>query len=175
MNGPTLKERGISLAVSLSFHAALLFFLIKVVPPVRGYLYRNVVDVKIVSPETIYFPRIAGLAEENQLSGVPSPGPLPEEADIREAEVERQINPEPGIVYLRNLGFGRETAERGDPVDYSATVPPFDLVPSPKSKGGFSLDIGERKSESEDFGEKKKAENTGFFRLLPIGFGLSPF
>ncbi len=162
MNGSTLKERGISLIVSLSFHAALLFFLIKVVPPVRGYLYRSVVDVKIVSPETIYFPRTAGLAENNQSFGVPSAGLLPEETDVREAEVERQVNPDTGIVYLRNLEFGRETAEIGDPMDFSAAAPLFDLVPSPKSKGGFSLDIGERKSESEDFGEKKTQKTPDF-------------
>jgi TonB family protein len=58
--------------------------------------------------------------------------------------------PEPGVVYLRNLAIGRDT-ER---LDFAGTIPSFDLVPSPKTEGGFSLGIDPKQPESEEMDEK---------------------
>jgi len=159
MNRTNIKERGISILVSLFFHFAVLFLLIKVVPPVRVNLYRQVADVKIVSPEMMFFPRIDGSSGDSQTSGVPPSGQSLEEPAIRMEEDLRQATPDPGIVYLRNLNIGRDMERSRDRLDFSETIPRFDLVPSPKSKGGFSLEISRRKSESEETVEKEERED----------------
>jgi len=151
MNRTNLKERGISIFVSLSFHVCILFLLIKVVPPVRMYLYRQVADVRIVSPEKMYIPRIAGLSEDPSTSGVPSQSiPDEERSVLGEQDLQRVESIEAGVVYLRNLAFGRQT-ER---TDSSRTMPTFDLIPSPKAEGSFSIGIVREKLESEEM-EKK--------------------
>jgi TonB family protein len=147
-----IRERGISILVSLLFHVAILFLLIKVVPPVRVYLYRQVAEVRIVSPERMYLPRIAGLSEEIQTPGVPSQSFMDIE-DLPQAE-----SPEPGVVYLRNLAIGRDT----DRLDFAGMIPSFDLVPSPKTEGGFSLGIGPNQPESYEKDEKDISTDLDF-------------
>ena len=147
MDQINIRERGVSILVSLLFHVAIIFLLIKVVPPVRVNLYRQVADVRIVSPERMYLPRIAGLSEEIQTSGELSQSIPNEELSVPDKEDLPQLeSPEPGVVYLRNLAIGRDTERR----DFSVTTPSFDLVPSPKTEDGFSLDIGQKQSESEE-------------------------
>ena len=146
MNQTNIKERGISILVSLLFHVAIFLLLIKVVPPIRVYLYRQVADVRIVSPETMYLPRIAGLSEEIRTSGVSSPSIPYEEPSFPGKEDLPQVEfPEPGIVYLRNLAIGRGTEWQVS----SETMPTFDLIPTPRAGGGFSLEIGQKQPESE--------------------------
>ena len=151
MNRTNIKERGISILVSLLFHVVILLLLIKIVPPVRVYLYRQVADVRIVSPERMYLPRIAGLSEETRTPGVLSQSMAYEEPSVPGIEDLPQVEPpEPGVVYLRNLAIGRDT-ERPD---FSRTIPSFDLVPSPKTEGGFSLGIVRKQPGSEEMDEK---------------------
>jgi TonB family protein len=139
MNRANMKERGISILVSVLFHVAVLFLLIKLVPPVRIYLYRQVANVRIVEPRTMYLSRITGLFE-TQTSGSPSPQMSSEDLSVRGTEDWQQIEPDPGVVYLKNLNIGR---------DVEQTTESFDLIPSPKSEGSFSLGIGQKKPEYE--------------------------
>lgn len=164
LNGSTLKERGISLLVSLAFHAILMIFLVKVIPPVRGYLYRNVADVRIMSPEAVFIPRIYGLTEDTQATGASSPDPPIEDTSVQASAGESQADPDPGIVYLRNLGIGRSMAGIRDRMDPTEMIPRFDLVPSPKSEGGFSLRIERRKTESEEIAGKDGGKDLNFLR-----------
>jgi len=140
MNRANMKERGICILVSLLFHVIVLFLLIKVVPPVRIYLYRQVADVRIVEPETMYLPRIAGLSE-TQTSGPSSQqtplGNLP----VQEVEDVQPFEPVPGVVYLKNLDINRNIEQ---------TRKLFNLIPSPKSKESFSLSIDRKKQEYEE-------------------------
>ena len=66
-----------------------------------------------------------------------------------------QVVPDPGVVYLRNLSFGRDLSEIAAGSDFHEAVPRFDLVPSPKSKGSFSLRIGRGEEETEEPVEEK--------------------
>lgn len=149
MNRTNIKERGISILVSLLFHAAMLFLLVKVVPPVRVYLYRQVADVQILSPETMYAPRIQGNPELEELS------------DRREGIIQ-QVEPDPGTVYLRNLDTGRDTDKSSHSPDFYGTIPRFDLLPSSKREGSFSLGISRKESEHEEITEKEVRENPDF-------------
>ena len=155
MNGTTLKERGISLFVSLAFHAILLIFLVKIIPPVRGYLFRNVADVKIVSPETVFIPRIYELFEDTQAIGVTSPESSFEDPSAQSLEGASWVDPDPGIVYLRNLDFGRSLAGIRGRINPAEMMPRFDLVPSPRSEGGFSIGIGRKNKESDEAAAKE--------------------
>ncbi len=155
MNGTTLKERGISLLVSLAFHAILLIFLVKIIPPVRGYFFRNVADVRIVSPETVFIPRIYELFGDTQATGATSPEPSFEDTSVQALEGAGRVEPDPGIVYLKNLDLGRALAGIRDRTDPAEMMPRFDLVPSPKSEGGFSLGIGRRETESDEAAGKE--------------------
>jgi len=154
LNATTLKERGISLLVSLAFHAILLVFLVKIIPPVRGYFFRNVADVRIVSPETVFIPRIYELYGDEQAVGRTSPEPPFEDPSVQALESRSRAGPDPGVVYLRNLDFGREVAEIQDRMDPAEMMPRFDLVPSPKSEGGFSIGIGRKKTEADEAAAK---------------------
>jgi TonB family protein len=146
VNRTILKEKGISILASLLFHAAILLLLVKVVPPVQVYLFRQVTDVHIVPPGTMYYPRIENLSEEFQAPGSSSPRVSPENLSIRAAEDSPAGEPNPGIIYLRNLDMGREM-ERDQKL--------FNLVPSPKGKGGFSLGIDRERSEPENRDEEE--------------------
>ena len=147
MDRTNIKERGMSILVSLLFHAAILFLLIEIVPPVRVYLYRQVAEVRIISPERMYIPRIAGLSEETRISGELSKTETEEMPSVPGIEDRQQMeSPEPGVVYLRNLAIGRDTEKS----DFSRTKPSFDLVPSPLSEGGFSLGIDRKKPETAE-------------------------
>jgi len=162
MNRTNLKERGFSILASLLFHVAVLFVLIKVVPPVRIYVYRQVADVRIVSPETIYLARMEEFSEEIQTSGFLPQQTLPEDLSVRREEDLQRVEQDPGVVYLRNLGIGRDIKRNRERQDFSGTIPQFELLPLPKSKGGFSLEIGRMKSESEELGEKDVREDVDF-------------
>jgi len=161
LNRSNLKERGISIFVSLLFHVVILFFLIKIVPPVRVPLYRKVADVRIVSPERMYFPRIAGLTStpDEELS-------LPGKEDIQQVE-----SIEPGVVYLRNLAFDRDR-EGTDP---SKTNPLFDLIPTPKAEGSFSLGIGLDKPEAEEINKEEIPSNLDLSQYSRPALSALPF
>ena len=60
MSRDNVKEKAFSILVSLVFHVTVVFLLVKIVPPVRVFLYRQVAEVRILSPEKVYYPRIAG-------------------------------------------------------------------------------------------------------------------
>jgi TonB family protein len=160
-NGSNLKERGISILVSLAFHIALLLVLFKIVPPVKVYVYRQVADVRIVSPEGLYLPRIAGISEESSASEAPRPQSIPsgEASSGEEQGVFQEESIEPGVVYLRNLTLGRER-ERGAS---SQATPSFDLIPNPKPEGRFTLGIGRERPEGE---ESESQEITPDFSAL---------
>jgi TonB family protein len=160
-NGSSLNERGISILVSLVFHIALLLLLVKIVPPVKMYLYRQVADVRIVSPEGLYFPRIAGLSEVPSPSETPATQSIPSGAFPIEEEttVSRVESVEPGVVYLRNLTLGR--GREGE--DSSQAAPSFDLIPDPKPEGRFTLGIGREQPEME---ESESEEITPDFSTL---------
>ncbi len=149
MSQTYLKERGISILASLLFHAAILLLLVKIVPPVQVYPFRLVADVHIAPPETIYYPRIENLSAEFQTSGLLSPRASPEDLSIRAVEDLSAREPDPGVIYLRNLDMGREME-----TDQEL----FNLVPSPKSKGGFSLGIDRRRLEPENRDEDENRE-----------------
>ena len=158
MNRTNMKERGISILVSLFFHAAVLFLLIKLVPPVRVYLYRHAADVHIVSPERMYIPRIAGLSDEIQTFGPSSQQTPIGDLSVQEVEDVQLFEPDPGVVYLKNLEIGRnieQTRER------------FDLISSPKSKGSFSLIIDRKKPEYEERGEENIQKDLDFSKYNP--------
>jgi TonB family protein len=53
---------------------------------------------------------------------------------------------EPGVVYLKNMTFGRAVEKP----DASRTIPSFDLVPSPRAESGFSLGIDRKKAEADE-------------------------
>jgi len=149
MNRTNIKERGISILASLLFHAVILFLLVKVVPPVRVYLYRQVAEVHIVSPEKMYLPRIQGIPEL-------------EESSNQGEEVLQQVEPDPGIVYLRNMDVGRDIDKSSGRPEFYGTIPRFDLVPSPKSKGSFSLGIDRKPTEPEERVEKEVRKDVDF-------------
>lgn len=146
-----IKEKGICILLSLSFHVLIFFLLLKVVPPVKFYLYRQVADVRIISSESIYIPRIAGLLEESPLPEQPSQSAPEELSDPGIVNLPQELSPEPGVVYLRNLAVLREARR----TDLSGSVPSFDLVPSPKAKGGFSLGIEREKTSFEEKDQKE--------------------
>jgi outer membrane biosynthesis protein TonB len=152
-NDANLKERGVSILASLSFHALLLFFLVKIVPPVKMYLYRQVADVRIASPEGLYFPRIAGVSGEPAAPEEFPQSIARQEGSPGEPVREEMESIEPGVVYLRNLAFGREREQE----DVSQTAPAFNLIPDPRSKGRFSLEISREKPESEEGDNKAKS------------------
>jgi TonB family protein len=162
MNRTTIRERGIGIVVSLVFHVAVLFLLIEAVPPVRIYLYRQVADVRIVEPETVFIPRIAGLAEtgtaglstqRTNFGGLSGRGG--EDLSFRGPEDEPQMgkDSEPGVVYLKNLDFGRNRKDTGER---------FDLTPSPKPKGGFSLSIDRKKPGDNERVEEDTRKDLDF-------------
>ena len=147
MNRTNWKERGLSILISLSFHVVVLFLMIKLVPPIRIYLYRQVADVRIVEPSAMYLPQIAGLSEA-QTPGMPTSQPSPVEGlPVQEAVDVPLYEPVPGVVYLKNLAIVR---------DVEQTAQSFDLIPSPKAKGNFSLGISRKKPELEE----REVENT---------------
>lgn len=141
-----------------------MIFLIKIIPPVRGYLYRNVADVRIVSPEAVFIPRIYGLTEDTQATGASSQEPPIEDISVQASAGESRVIPDPGIVYLRNLEIGRSMAGIRDGMDPAEMIPRFDLVPSPKSEGGFSLRIDRKKTESEEMAGKESGKDLNFLR-----------
>ncbi len=159
MNRTNWKERGLSILISLSFHVVVLFLLIKLVPPIRVYLYRQVADVRIVEPSAMYMPRIAGLTEAQTPGGQTSQPSLVEGLPVvQESEDAQLFEPVPGVVYLKNLTIVR---------DVEQTAQSFDLVPSPKGKGNFSLGISRKKPELEERGEENTRQNLDFSRYSP--------
>ncbi len=158
MNRTNWKERGLSILISLSFHVVVIFFLIKLVPPVRVHLYRQVADVRIVEPSAMYLPRIAGLSEAQTPGGTASqPSPV-EGLPVQDAEDAPIVEPDPGVVYLKNLAIVR---------DVEQTAQSFDLVPSPKTKGSFSLGISRKKPEKEKREEVNTRQDLDFSRYSP--------
>lgn len=151
MNQTNVKERVIGMLVSLLFHAVMLYLLVKVVPPVRVYLYRQVAEVQILSPERMYVPRIQGGPETEGLS------------DRRETIIP-QVEPDPGTVYLRNLDPGRDTDKSIYDPDNYGTIPRFELLPSPKKEGSFSLAIGREESEHTEITENEVRARPDFTR-----------
>ncbi|UCE40059.1 MAG: TonB C-terminal domain-containing protein [Candidatus Aminicenantes bacterium] len=143
-----------SFLASVLFHMILLFFLIKLVPPVRVYLFRHAADVRIVEPKMVSFPRIEGSSEVHT-SGSPSPQISSEDLSVRGTEDRQQIAPNPGVVYLKNLNFGRAVEQ---------TTESFDLIPSPKTEGRFSLDIGRKKPEHEEWVGEDTSKGLDFSR-----------
>jgi TonB family protein len=53
---------------------------------------------------------------------------------------------EPGVVYLKNMTFGRAVEK----LDASRTAPSFDLIPSPRAGKGFSLGIARKSTEADE-------------------------
>jgi TonB family protein len=142
MSRTSRNEKGISLLVSVLFHLGLLFLLIELVPPVRLYLFRHAADVRIVDPETVFIPRIAGVATPVPLTpGSSSPQIFSEGPIARGTEDRQQLEANPGVVYLKNVSFGR---------DVGGATESFDLVPSSKSEGSFSLAISRKKPGNEE-------------------------
>ena len=148
MTRTSLKERGISILVSLVFHAVILYLLVKVVPPVRVHFYRQVADVKILSPETMYIPRIEGDAGLEESAG-------------QGEEVLWPVEPAPGTVFLRNLEIDREKDENRSITELYGAIPRFDLVPSSKGEGTFSLGIS-KESEPEEMVDKEVRKGLDF-------------
>jgi TonB family protein len=147
MSRENIKEKAFSILVSLVFHVTVVFFLVKIVPPVRVFLYRQVADVRILSPEKVYYPRIAGLSEETGTSGgLPASRPPEESVTTNIEGVQQPAAVEPGVVYLKNMTFGRAEEKP----DASPAAPSFDLIPSPQAGGGFSLQINRKKTEADE-------------------------
>lgn len=149
MNQTNVKERGISILVSLLFHAFMLYLLVKVVPPVRVYLYRQVAEIQILSPEMLYVPQIQG---EVALEGLSD----------RRGAIMPQVEPDPGTVYLRNLDPGRDTDKSIYSPDNYGAIPRFDLLPLPKKEGSFSLGISREESEHGEITENEVRERPDF-------------
>jgi TonB family protein len=165
MNRDNLRERGISLLVSFLFHAAFLFFLIKLDPPVKFYLFRHVAEVRIVEPGIISYPRIAELPDPPS-SGSHSPGASSGHFAEQVAEVPQLVEPTPGVIYLKNLSLGM-------PDEQTAEI--FDLVPAPKREGKFSLNISPKESSSAKKEEAKTGMDLGFRPSQPLALSNLPF
>jgi hypothetical protein len=165
VNRANMKERGISILASVLFHVILLFLLTKLVPSVRIQLFRHAADVRIVDLKTMSFPRIAGLSEA-ETSGSQSPQTSPEVLSVQGTYGLPQISPEPGVVYLKNMNFGRSM----EPTKLS-----FDLVPTPQSEGSFSLGI-DRKIPGDDLRkEKETGEDPDFSKTHAQPLSSFPF
>ena len=134
-----MKEKGISFLTSLLFHIFVLFVLIRIIPPVRVYVFRLAADVRIVEPGTISFPRIAGITETPSSESISSQISS-ENRSLQGTGASQQVELSPGIVYLKNLHMGR--------ID-TRTAEDFDLIPSAKSEGKFSLAIGRKAPQYE--------------------------
>jgi TonB family protein len=147
-----MKERGISVLGSVLFHVVLLILLIKLVPPVRAPLFRLSTEVRIVDPRTIFFPRIVGESEV-QTSGSLSPQSTSEVLSVQGSDDLQPVTPVPGVAYLKNLSIGGFV----EPTKQS-----FDLIPTPKSEGGFSLGIDRKKSEYDTWAEQEIREEVDF-------------
>jgi TonB family protein len=142
-----MKEKAFCILFSLVFHVTVVFLLIKIVPPVRVFPYRQVAEVRIESPEKMYFPRIAGLSEETGPSeGLPTVQSSEEPVTTVIQGVQQAGSIEPGVVYLKNMTFGRAVEK----LDAFRTAPSFDLIPSPRAGEGFSLGIARKNTEADE-------------------------
>ena len=166
---PEVKTKGISLIISLLFHAALIYLLLKVVPPVRFYLFQKVADVVIVSPDNIFFPPIGRYSAEPGNRGEPSREVSPETVSQNEGEASVSGERHQGKVYLPNLSLGLDRQEREEVSYPYEAVPEFHLDPAPKKKTGFSLGLSMEKSEKESTGMENAPKNLNLPRLVSTG------
>jgi TonB family protein len=155
MERTRMKERGISILVSVIFHAVMLFLLIRLFQPVRVYLFRHAADVRIIDPLMISFPRTEGLSEDRTAESASLPMSS-EKISLRGTDDLQRIDPGPGIVYLKNLNISPDKEQRAES---------FDLIPSPKREGHFSLAISQKKLSQEKGREKDTFKSLDFFKL----------
>lgn len=160
-----MKEKGISLLASLSLHAVFLFMLIRLAPPIRIYIFRHAADVRIFEPGVISYSGIEEIKDDRtrELSSSRSPsGDLPG----ADEDVAGQVEMSPGVVYLKNLDKGREG---------KVGMPEFDLIPSPKSEGKFSLAINPEKPTEEDSRGSESLSNLDFSTVFTPALSYMPF
>lgn len=168
MNGSRIKERGISLLASLFFHVVILFLFVRLVPPVRVYLFRHAADVRIVDPGIISFPQIAG-DPDTPSSGSPSSQVSFVELPEEEGGGRQQVEPSPGVVYLKNLNLGRTQVQATEK---------FDLIPSPRSEkkeGNFSLSISRKDQDNPQLGEEENRVTPVFSAINAPALASLPF
>ncbi len=150
INRPDIKLKGISLFSSILFHILILFILVKISPSVRLYLFQEVAEVRIVSPEKIYLPQLDRLPDQPEKSGAVIQKTSMERATAIGGEGGSVIETEQGQVYLSNLSISRivNRGEEGQPS--SKLVSEFRLNTSSGSKSNFTLGVGHQDSETTD-------------------------
>jgi len=162
---PETKLRGISLAISIFFHMAILFVLVKISPPVRIYLYPEVVEVRIVSPEKIYMPRIDRYLEASTTPEISPQGGLEEpssplgERRLGESEMGE------GQVYMPNLNINKNMENVRKDRSFSGGMTPFRFTSSSGKTSNFTLRIRNKEFKPVDKSEgepKDKLNLSGF-------------
>lgn len=160
-----MKERGISILGSVLFHVVLLILLIKLVPPVRIQLFRHAADVRIVDPTMMSYPQIAGISEADTSDSL-SLQTSSEALSLQGTDALPQIEPDPGVVYLKNLNIGSDV----EPMKQS-----FDLVPNPKGGGMFSLGASRKKPGYDMKSEEDTRREPDFAKSHKLSLSSLPF
>jgi len=165
INRLDIKLKGISLFISILFHILILFLLVKISPSVRLYLFQEVAEVRIVSPEKIYLPHIDRYPDELEESGT-----FPQEISMQRSSAVRKKSlsdseTEQGRVYLSNLSISQTVNRVEEGQSFSGLVSEFRLNASSGSKSNFKLGVGQQKSETTDRVEgesEKRLDIPGF-------------
>jgi TonB family protein len=148
-----IKLKGISLALSIFFHIGFLFFLIKISPPIKIYLYQEVAEVRIVSPEKIYIPRMDRFHETSLTSEISPQASLgePSSPSGRESLPERERRD--SQVYMPNLSISRNMENFRKYQPFSEGITPFGLIASSGKQSDFTLGIRGKELKPPDTAE----------------------
>jgi len=143
---------------------AILFLLVKISPPIRIQLYQEVVDVRIVSPEKIYMPRMDRYPEARTIPENSPQGSLGEPASpFGEGRLSESEMGE-GHVYMANLSINKNMENVQKDRFLSEGVTPFRFIASSGKKSNFTLMI-----RSKEFKPIDKSEGEPKDRLSLSG------
>ncbi len=124
--------------------------MLKIVPPVRFYLFQKVADVRIVSPEEVSLPPIGQHISDSVNGRKPLPKLSQEPTSQAREETSVLGAQDRGEVFLPNLSLRPERERGEESFPLYGSVPDFHLDPArPKAKSGFSLSLGVTKKEPE--------------------------
>ncbi len=132
-----MKSRAVSLVISVLFHVVVLFLLIKISPSVRIYSYQEIAEVRIVSPEKIYMPRVGRFPYTGTVQEIPT-----EESPAFEEQQLSQNEMGEGQIYMSNLSIGENLNTVEDEPSILGGISPFRLNASSGKDSRFTLGTG---------------------------------
>lgn len=145
---------------------AILFLLVKISPPIRIHLYQEVVEVRIVSPEKIYMPRMDRYPEASTAPEISPQGSLGEpssplgEGRLSESEMGE------GQVYMPNLSINKNMENVRENRSLSEVMTSFRFIASSGKKSNFTLRIRNKEFkpvEKPEVEPKDKLNLSGFY------------